>query len=385
MPTEVDALPPEIDAHRTRLRAFLADEVLAAERQHTVRDEGDALPDLVRQIRRQSAELGLFRLLQPVDSGGGGLGPLAAVALHETIGASGAALGRFALGGDGGLLQLGTPDQRERLLLPVLRGELDAVLAFTDAREGPRTTAVRRGDGFLVSGVKSFVTGGARADLLLTVARVTENDGGPTGAAIFVVRRDAPGVTLRREKRTLDGAVHGEFELRDVAVTAADVIGAIGEGMPKALRGIASLRLSVAATACGLARWALDRTLADVSRPHRSGTPLAEREQVQAMLGESAMDLYAARAATWTAARRADAGADADLEATMAKVLATEAVTRIVDRAMQLSGGAAVVDDHPLAVAYRRIRSWRIAEGTTEVLRLTIARGLLDRKGDRPW
>jgi acyl-CoA dehydrogenase len=380
---ELDAVPPGIDAHRARLRTFLTDEVLVAEREHRVTDEGDAPLDVIRRVRRRAAELGLYRLLQSAESGGGGLGPLAAVALHETIGASGAVLGRFALGGDGGLLQYGTAEQRERWLTPVLRGELDAVLAFTDAREGPRTTAVRRGDRFLVSGVKSFVTGGARADLLVTVARVTENDAGPTGTAIFVLRREAPGVTLRREKRTLDGAVHGEFELRDVAVPATDVIGAIGEGIPKALRGIAAVRLTVAATACGLARWALDRTVREVSRPHRSGTPLAEREQVQAMLGESAMDLYAARAATWAAARRADAGGDAELEATMAKALATEAVTRIVDRAMQLSGGAAVVEDHPLAVAYRRIRSWRIAEGTTEILRLTIARTLLDRKGER--
>jgi alkylation response protein AidB-like acyl-CoA dehydrogenase len=380
---ELDAVPPEIDAHRARLRTFLAEEVLSAEREHAVVDEGTAPLDVIRRVRRRSAELGLYRLLQSADSGGAGLGPLGAVALHETVGASGAVLGRYALGGDGGLLRYGTADQRERFLAPVLRGELEAVLAFTDAREGPRTTAVRRGDRFLVSGVKSFVTGGARADLLVTVARVTGNDGGPTGTAIFVIRRDAAGVTLRREKRTLDGAVHGEFELRDVAVPATDVIGAIGEGIPNALRSIAAVRLTIAATACGLARWALDRTVHDVSRPHRSGTPLADREQVQAMLGESEMDLYAARAATWAAARRADAGADADHEATMAKALATEAVTRIVDRAIQLSGGAAVVEDHPLAVAYRRIRSWRIAEGTTEVLRLAIARDVLHRKGER--
>ena len=98
------------------------------------------------------------------------------------------------------------------------------------------------------------------------------------------------------------------------------------------------------------------------------------------MLGDSTMDLYAARAATWTAARRAGAGETADVEATVAKVLATEAVARILDRAMQLAGGAVVVEDHPLAIAYRRIRGWRIAEGTTEVLRLTVARTLLDQK-----
>ena len=279
-----DSLPSDVAAHRVRLARFLAEEVVPAERKNAIREESDATPDLIRWIRKRSAELGLYRLLQTTDVGGGGLGSLAAVALHETVAASGAILGRFALGGDGGLLAHGTPEQRVRFLLPVLRGELDAVLAFTDAREGPRTTAVRRGDRFLVSGVKSFVTGGARADLLVTVARVTENDGGPTGSALFVVPRAAAGVTLRREMRTLDGAVHGEFDLRDVEVPATDVIGAIGEGLPKALTGIAGLRLRVAATACGVGRWALERTLADVTRPHRSGTPLAEREQVQAMI-----------------------------------------------------------------------------------------------------
>ena len=379
------ALPQAIATHRARLAAFLKEEVLPAERKNAIRDESDAVPDLIRWIRQRSALLGLYRLLQSTEVGGGGLGPLGAVALHEAIGASGAILGRFALGGDGGLLAHGTPEQRARFLMPVLRGELTAVLAFTDAREGPRTTAVRRGDRFLVSGVKSFVTGGARADLLVTVARVTENDGGPTGPALFVVPRTAAGVTLRRELRTLDGAVHGEFDLRDVEIPAADLIGAIGEGLPKALTGIAALRLRVAATACGVGSWTLERTLADITRPHRGGTPLADREQVQAMIGEIAMDLYAARSATYAAARRTEAGADGDMEATMAKALATEAVARIVDRAMQLAGGAAVVDDHPFAVAYRRIRSWRIAEGTTEMLRLATARSMLDRRGDAGW
>jgi alkylation response protein AidB-like acyl-CoA dehydrogenase len=376
----IDALPPAIEAARQRLREFLDADVLPAERAAGVRDEGDAPGELQRHIRRRSAAAGLFRLLQPADLGGGGLGPLGAVALHEAIGVSGTVLGRFVLGNDGGLLRHATGDQRARFLEPVLRGEMEAVLAFTDAREGPRTTAARAGDAFVVSGVKSFVTGGARADLLLTVGRVTANDGGPVGSAIFVVPRTAAGVMLRREKRTLDGAGHGEFELRDVRVPVGDVLGEIGAGLPAALASVASLRLHVAATACGTARWALDWTLANVTRPHRTGTPLADREQVQAMLGESATELYAARAATWAAARLADAGQPAELEATMAKSLATEMVARGVDRAIQLAGGAAVVDDHPLAAAYRRIRSWRIAEGTTEVLRLTIARELLARR-----
>jgi acyl-CoA dehydrogenase len=300
--------------------------------------------------------------------------------LHEAVGASGSALARLAMGDDGGLLTLGNAEQRERLLAPVLRGEWTAAFAFTDAREGPRTTAVRRGEAFVVSGVKSFVTDGPAADLLIAVARVTGNAAGPTGAALFAIPRGAPGLVLRRELHTLDGGVHGEYELREVVVPARDVLGTIGQGLSPALRRIGTVRLRVAAEACGTGAWALDHALAQVDRPHRSGVPLAEREQVQAMLADCALDLFAARAALYSAARRAeDDGAGAEVEVAMAKALATEAVGRIVDRAIQLTGGAAVVEGHPLERLYRRVRAWRIAEGTTEVLRLIVARGLLAR------
>ncbi len=378
----LDALPPDLNALRDRLRAFLHDELLPAERNAGVQEEAEAPAALRRWVRTRAHELGFFWLLQPPDLGGGGLGALGQVALREEIAASGAMLGRLVLGGTGGLLRHGTPAQHERFLTPVLRGELAAAFAFTDAREGPRTTAVRQGEAFSLTGVKAFVTGGPHADLLLTVANVTENAGGATGSAVFVVRRDAPGLTLRRELRTLDGGLHGEFAYEGVLVAADDMIGEIGQGLPRALEDITGMRLSVAASACGAGRWTLDYTLAQIDQPHRTGRPLAEREQVQAMLAESATDLYAARSALYATARAAEDGAGSDVEAAMAKVLATEAVARIVDRAIQLTGGAAVVEGHPLARLYRQIRAWRIAEGTTEILRLTIARGLLARRAE---
>jgi alkylation response protein AidB-like acyl-CoA dehydrogenase len=375
----VDAqeLPTPIALLRDGLRRFLEDEILPAERRDGVLDEAQAGPALRSWARTRSAELGFYRRLQPVDVGGGGLGPLGLVALHEEIARSQCVLHDCILGGDGGLLRLATGGQRERFLLPVLRGELTAALAFTYAREGPRTTAVRKGEAFALSGVKSFVTGGPHADLLVTIAKVTDNPGGKTGTAIFVVSRDAPGLRLVREIRTLDGAPHGEFELANVEVPDADVIGEIGQGLPRALESITALRLRAAATACGAARWTLDYALAQARRPHRTGVPLGDREQVQAMLGQCAMDLFAARAGLYAAARAAEPGADAEVEVAMAKAVATEAVAHIVDRAMQLAGGAAVVEGHPLARLYRRVRSWRIAEGTTEILRLTVARRLL--------
>lgn len=380
----VDDLSPSLVELRDRLRAFIRDELLPVEARQRLLEEADVPTDVRRWVRQRSEALGFFRLAQPRELGGGGLGPLGQVALREAIAASGSVLARFVLGGGGGLLRHGTPEQQERFLRPVLRGELAAAFAFTDAREGPRTTAVRHGDVFLVTGVKSFVTGGPHADLLLTVANVTENDGGSTGTAVFVIPRAAPGVTLRRQWRTLDGGVHGEFEFRDVAVPDDCIIGGIGEGLPRALEDITSMRLGLAATACGTGLWALEYTLAQVDRPHRSGTPLAEREQVQAMIADSAADLYAARAALYAAARDAEAGRDVAVEAAMVKWLATEAVARIVDRAIQLTGGAALMEHHPLARLYRRIRAWRIAEGSTEVLRLTVARELLARRRAAP-
>jgi len=380
-------LPPEIVALREKLSRFLGDELLPAERSEDVRDETQARPDLRSWVRTRSAELGLYRLAQPVSLGGSGLGPLGLATLYEEIARSQCVLHDCILGGDGGLLKLATGAQRERYLRPVLEGRLTAALAFTDAREGPRTTAIRKGDRFVLSGVKSFVTGGPHADLLIATAKVTDNAGGPTGTGVFLVRRDAAGVKLSRDTRTLDGAPHGEFELSGVEVGADDVLGEIGQGVPRALESITALRLRAAATACGAARWTLDYALAQARRPHRTGVPLADREQVQAMLGQSAMDLFAARAALYAAARAAEAG-PAAIEVAMAKAVATEAVAHIVDRAMQLAGGAAVVEGHPLARLYCRIRSWRIAEGTTEILRLTVARGLLagetSRQGDAP-
>lgn len=381
------ALPPEIGSLRDGLRAFLEGELLPAEGRDGVLDEAEASPTLRSWVRARSVELGFYRLAQPAELGGGSLGPVGLAALHEEIARSQCALGGLVLGGDGGLLRMASGPQRERFLLPALRGELTVALAFTDAREGPRTTAARRDAAFVVSGVKSFVTGGPQADLLLAVAKVTDNPGGKTGTAVFVVRRDAPGIKLTREIRTLDGGLHGEFELVNVEVPVADVLGEIGQGIPTALQSITTLRLRAAAAACGTARWTLDYALAQARRPHRTGVPLGEREQVQAMLGQSAMDLFAARGALYAAARAAESG-DAETEVALAKAVATEAVARIVDRAIQLSGGAAVVDGHPLARLYRRIRAWRIAEGTTEILHLTVARRLLAsdpaRQGDSP-
>jgi alkylation response protein AidB-like acyl-CoA dehydrogenase len=375
---DVGDLPPALTNLRDRLARFLREAIGPLEAE--LRDGEEPRAELRRRVRMLSDEHGFFRLGLPVAEGGGGLGPLGMVMVRETIAASGYRLGSFLLGAGGGMLRRGTEEQRRRYLEPVLRGELTTAFAFTDAREGPRTSARRDGDAFVVDGVKSFVTGGPTADLLLVVANVVENDGGPTGSAVLIIPRDTAGVELRRRLRTLDGGEHGEFVFRGCRVPEDDVLGEIGQGLPRALETITATRLSLAATAVGTCRWVLDWLLEQIDRPHRTGVPLAEREQVQAMVADGAADVYAARAALYATARRTESGADADVETAIAKALATEAAGRVVDRAIQLTGGAAVVEGHPLERLYRTVRGWRIAEGTTEILRLTIARGLLARR-----
>ncbi|MGE0542255.1 MAG: acyl-CoA dehydrogenase family protein [Dehalococcoidia bacterium] len=377
MLNDVTDLPSDLVELRSRLDHFLRDEILPLE----VNLAADADPDaeLRRRVRRLSDERGFFRLGLPREEGGGGLGPLGMVVVREMIAVSGSRLGRFLLGAGGGMLRNGTEDQRHRFLEPVLRGEMTTAFAFTDAREGPRTTARRDGNAFVLDGVKSFVTGGPQADLLLVVANVTENADGPTGVAIFLVPRAADGVELRRRLHTLDGGEHGEFVFSGCRIPAEDVLGAIGQGLPRAMQTITATRLSLAATAVGTAGWVLSWLLDQVDRPHRTGVPLADREQVQAMIADNATELYGARATLYAAARLTERGAEAEVETAIAKSLATEMVADVVDRAIQLTGGAAVVEGHPLERLYREVRGWRIAEGTTEILRLSIARGLLAR------
>jgi alkylation response protein AidB-like acyl-CoA dehydrogenase len=377
MLNDVADLPSDLVELRGRLDRFLRDVIMPLEADLPSDEEPDT--ELRRRVRRFSDEQGFFRLGLLVDEGGGGLGPLGMVVVRETIASSGSRLGRSLLGAGGGMLRHGTEDQRRRFLEPVRRGEMTTAFAFTDAREGPRTTARRDGDAFVIDGVKSFVTGGPQSDLLLVVANVTENGEGPTGVAIFIVPRSANGVELRRRLRTLDGGEHGEFAFAGCRVSADDVLGTIGQGLPRAMQTITATRLSLAATAVGTASWVLDWLLDQVGRPHRTGVPLADREQVQAMIADSATELYGARAALYAAARLTEGGGDAEVETAIAKSLATEMVAKVVDRAIQLTGGAAVVEGHPLERLYREVRGWRIAEGTTEILRLSIARGLLAR------
>lgn len=342
--------------------------------------------ELRREIARRSEQAGFYRLSVPASDGGLGAGPLQIAAAREALACSGNPFASLALARGPGIMRLADNDaQREELYAPVLAGLRSAAFGFTEAPGAQRTQAAPAAlddgqPGFLVTGQKAFVTGGDRTDWIVVVANVPADshpDAPTGGTALLVVDRDAPGVEQGPVGASIDGATHCSFTFQETPVPESRLLGKIGDGLPRALANIDQMRLRVAAEAVGMARWANRLTLDRIEGPHRSGTPLAEREQVQAIFADAVTETYQARATLYRAAEALETNTPhAATEVAIAKSTATETLGQVVDRAIQLHGAQALLRGHPLERALRIARSLRIAEGPTELLRLTITRNL---------
>lgn len=277
------------------------------------------------------------------------------------------------------MLGAATGRLREEYLVPLMRGEKRGAFGFTEPDNAPRPTwAVREGDELVITGRKSFVTNGDQADFVSVLANVESADGDRLGTAMIVVDIDGEGVIFERRFRSLEGGKHAALRFDAVRVPSWHVIGELGEGMPRALEDISRVRLALAARACGQIQWAIEYVTDYIQKPHRSGTPLGAREGVRLRYGELRIDAYAARSMLYRCARRVDSGENAVNEVMATKVFCAEAAGRIIDSAVQLIGGNALTEGHPLERLYREVRSMRLAEGASDVLRLNIAKGKLD-------
>jgi butyryl-CoA dehydrogenase len=282
--------------------------------------------------------------------------------------------------------------QRERYLTPWTRGERRGCYAITEPGAGSDTSALetvaaRDGDRYRISGEKWFATGGDVASFYMVVADVVEEDGArrPT---IFFVDRAAAGLTLEGHPRFTHASVYGHPTLRfeNVDVGQDDILGDVGLGMELTRDWFREERLMIAARCCGAAQRALELALAWCQERHTFGQPLAERQMAQAMLADSATELAAARALTYTTAWQIDHGLDireAHGKASMAKLFASEMAGRVCDRAVQLFGGRGYMRDNPVERLWRDTRVDRIWEGASEIQRLIIARGLSKRGVER--
>ncbi len=380
-----ESLPPDLVDLRDRLRAFI-EEMRALEGDlddgGVEGGDGPAPEDVRRRVRERSKELGFFGMTQPVEFGGSEAGALAMTVARETLAAANTPLARYVFGPDPGLLRRAEGSVRERYLEPVLAGEKTWSFAFTEpsgpnAPERP-TWARWDGEDLVVTGRKAFVTGGATADFYATLVNVDEDASGPGGTAMLLIDRTTPGVEITRRFRSMEGGGHVELSFQEARVPASNVLGSIGEGMPRAMGNIGEERLMSAATACGIALWTVDYTTKHITAGHRSGQRLGDREGVRLRYADMRIDTYAARAMLYRTARLVDAGDDAINEGAATKVFCTEVAGRVVDAAVQLVGGQALIEGHPLERMYRRVRSMRLAGGASDILRLTVARGIIE-------
>jgi alkylation response protein AidB-like acyl-CoA dehydrogenase len=267
-----------------------------------------------------------------------------------------------------------------------MRGESYAGWGFTEPSgpdAGRPTWARRDGDDLVVNGRKAYVSGGSGADFYAVLLNVDEDSTGPGGTAMVVIDRSAEGVQLGKDFRSLDGSTHCQVTFSDVRVPVANVVGNIGEGMQRGLGNIGQMRLGMAARAAGTCIWVTNFTKGQITQGHRHGGSLSDREQVRWIFGNMIIDTFSTRAVLYRAARLAEAGEDVMNEGGIAKLHTTETANRLVDSAIQLTGGQALIEGHPLERLYRLVRSWRLAEGASDLLRLNVARGMLEFNAGR--
>lgn len=331
--------------------------------------------DQTKRVRELSQRAGIWSYNHPVDLGGcKDRSVMGLVALHDTIASQNLSQVPGLFGPTPRLLANAKQPLRSTHLGPYLRGDKQAAFGFTepDDAESP-TCATITGDTLVVNGQKSYVTSGHTADFINTLVDIED-----FGSSMVVIDRHADGVRIEKVFSSSDGSNHAYISFTNVHVPMFHIVGKPGEGLPRAMHQITETRMVLAAQSAGLARWVCSYVSDHIQAPHRSGRPLASREGVRLRYADMRIKAYAMRSMVYRTARIADSGQNSVNEAIASKVFCTETIGTIVDTAIQLVGGNALRVGHPLEKTQRLVRSWRLAEGASDILRLNLARGHLD-------
>lgn len=370
------------------IQAFVRDELDAlVKREGIVWGEPVARP-LLRQVWQRSCELGFYNAMLPEQLGGAGLSVAELCAVKEAAVLTGCPLAPHILGELSGpprvghLFKVANEHQVEAFLRPICRAEKAVCFALTEAEAGSdataiTTSAVRDGDDYVLSGAKRYISGATYADLAVLLA-VTEPGRGPKGISAFFVDLHADGVQVDSDYSVMSGGgAHGNISLNNVRVPAANRIGEEGEGFKLAMGRITLNRLLHCPTMLGMAGLALNLSL-DYARTRKQfGQPIAMFQSINHMLADMATELYAARSMMYATAANNDAGGDIKVQAPMCKLFASETAFRIADKAVQIHGGAGLIQGHPVEWLFRATRMMRVLTGTSEIQRNTIAKGIL--------
>jgi acyl-CoA dehydrogenase len=278
----------------------------------------------------------------------------------------------------------GTPAQKARYLPKLPRGESRTAFALSEPEAGSdagaiRTRARRQDGGWVINGMKQFISNADVADLFLVMAVTDPEKGGRGCVTGFLVERGTPGLVVGRVDRTMgtDAWTVAEVMLDDCVVPEDAVLGEVGQGFRLALEALDEGRLSVASICLGTADRMLELSVAQAKARRTFGAPLADRQAIQWMIADSAVEVATARSLLYETIRAREAGRPTGVMASMCKLHCSEMAGRVVDRAVQIHGAMGLMRGQPVERAYRDMRLFRIGEGSSEVQRMVIARGLL--------
>jgi acyl-CoA dehydrogenase len=387
-------IPPELQELLGRVKAYIAEDVLPVE--GDIADPEDVLGswDVVERLRDRARERGIFTPHLPEEFGGLGVGVLGMALISQEVGAAPlAALGMNCMAPDEGnmhtLLLVGTEAQQERWLRPLGEGTIRSCFAMTEpdvASSDPtnlETSAVRSPDGseWILNGRKWCITGADGAAFAIVVAKTgTDEAAGHRNYSLILVPTDTPGWRIERDPRWMGShspGGHPIIAIEDVRVPIDSLLGTEGEGFVIAQKRLAGGRLAHAMRWIGMSQRALDLATTRLLERKAFGKELARHQMLQAMIADSAIDLYASRLMVLHTAWKLENGLPHRQEVAMTKTFVSEAFGRIADRAVQIFGAAGIALDLPVGRIYQDARAARIYDGASEVHRMTIARELL--------
>ncbi|HEX9446097.1 MAG TPA: acyl-CoA dehydrogenase family protein [Candidatus Binatia bacterium] len=378
-------LPEELQVLKQTVRQFVDKELIPIE-MHTL-DGMELKPDVKAKLTKKTREMGLWMLDVPEEYGGAGLGLLAQVVVWEELARTAAlpSRGETIFGPEvRPILYALDAEQKRRYLDPVLKGEKKMCFAQTepDAGSDPasmKTRAVRQGDSYVINGVKRFITDAEKSDFAQVMVVTDPAKGSHGGISCILVDMNTPGVRITARYKTIMGDEPCEIVFEDARVPAANLVGKEGEGFRLAQKWLAVGRLKHGARALGVAERSIEMGSRYAKQRVTFGKPLSERQAIQWKLADSFIELHAARLMVYHAAWKDDQKEDSRHEAYMAKLYADEMSVRVVDRVLQIHGGIGLTLDLPLAKWFVDQRSRLITEGASEVMRMVIARHVLQK------